>query len=248
VAPFIGGYLESAFGWKSNFYFLGVFALVMALLEYLFSGESLDVFHSFNIKKIAGTYAGMIKTTTFTLGLVMIGLAYCMVMIYNMTGPFIVEHTLQLSPVVAGYSSLILGLAWLTGGIFGKATINSPFYKRMVISLSLQVLFVACMLVSLRFVQNVYVLVFFAFIIHVCAGFTFNNFFTYALSRFPKNAGIASGLSGGVNYMIVSVLSYGIVFILPAKDEANLGYSYLVLIIASVLTMLVLRRQKDALG
>jgi MFS family permease len=171
-----------------------------------------------------------------------------MVMIYNMTGPFIVEHTLHMSPVVAGYSSLILGLAWLTGGIFGKATINSPFYKRMVISLILQVLFVTAMLFSLRFVQNLYVLILFAFLIHVCAGFTFNNFFTYALSRFPKNAGIASGLSGGVNYMIVSVLSYGIVFILPAKGEANLAYSYLVLIIASVLTMLILRRQKNALG
>lgn len=248
VAPFIGGYLESAFGWKSNFYFLALFAIVMALLEYLFSGESLENFHKFHVKKIAGTYVEMIKTTTFTLGLVMIGLAYSMVMIYNMTGPFIVEHTLHLSPVIAGYSSLILGLAWLTGGIIGKAAINKPFYPRMVTNLILQVIFVAVMLISTRFVQNVYVLIFFAFIIHVCAGFTFNNFFTYALSRFPKNGGIASGLSGGINYMIVSALSYGIVFALPAKDETNLAYSYLALIIASVLTMLVLRTQKEALA
>jgi MFS family permease len=117
----------------------------------------------------------------------------------------------------------------------------------MVWNLVLQVIFVTAMLISIRFVQNLYVLIFFAFIIHVAAGFTFNNFFTYALSRFPKNAGIASGLSGGVNYMIVSVLSYGIVFALPAKGELNLGYSYLVLVIASVLTMLVLRSNKEAL-
>ena len=103
------------------------------------------------------------------------------------------------------------------------------------------------MLVSVKYLQNLYALIFFAFIIHVAAGFTFNNFFTYCLGQFPKNAGIASGLSGGINYVIVSVLSYGIVFFIPAKDEYNLGYSYLVLIVASVLVMAVLKVKKEVL-
>jgi MFS family permease len=110
------------------------------------------------------------------------------------------------------------------------------------------VLFVAMMLVSIPYIANLYTLILFAFIIHVAAGFTFNNFFTYCLSRFPKNAGIASGLSGGINYVIVSVFSYGIVFVLPAKDEYNLGYSYLALILASVLIMLILKLKKEALN
>jgi MFS family permease len=135
VAPFIGGYLETAFGWKSNFYFLALFAMVLFALEYVYSGESLSAFSAFNIKKVAKTYVNMIGTLSFTLGLVMIGLAYCMVMIYNMTGPFIIEHRLHLSPVVTGYSSLILGLAWMTGGIIGKSTIHKPFFKRVVINL-----------------------------------------------------------------------------------------------------------------
>jgi Na+/melibiose symporter-like transporter len=71
----------------------------------------------------------------------------------------------------------------------------------------------------------------------VTAGFTFNNYFSYSLGLFPKNAGIASGLSGGVNYIIVSLLSYGIVYFIPAGDEKNLAYSYLVLILLSVLVM-----------
>jgi Bcr/CflA subfamily drug resistance transporter len=247
VAPFIGGYLETAFGWKSNFYFLALFALVLAMLEYLFSGESLTNFSKFSIKKAAATYADMFKTTSFSLGLVMLSLAFCMVMIYNLTGPFIVEHTLHLSPVIAGYSSLLLGVAWMIGGIIGKATINRPFVKRITVNLALQVLFVVVMLVSVKYLQNLYALIFFAFIIHVAAGFTFNNFFTYCLGQFPKNAGIASGLSGGINYVIVSVLSYGIVFFIPAKDEYNLGYSYLVLIVASVLVMAVLKVKKEVL-
>ncbi|WP_158828573.1 MFS transporter [Mucilaginibacter lacusdianchii] len=242
VAPFIGGYLQNAFGWESNFYFLAALAVVFIVLELIYSGETLVHVTEFQLKKITAIYKDMITTASFSLGVVMLGLSYCMVMIYNMTGPFIIEHHLNLSPVIAGYSSLVLGFAWMVGGFIGKATINKPFYKRMAANLALQTLFVICMIVSLQWVNNLYSMMLFAFIIHVAAGFTFNNYFTYCLGKFPKNAGIAGGLTGGINYVIVSFLSYGIVNVLPAKDERNLSYSYLVLIMLSVLIMFVIFR------
>ncbi|WP_448701293.1 MFS transporter [Mucilaginibacter sp. AW1-3] len=245
VAPFIGGYLEKAFGWQSSFYFLGGFAFVMAVLEYFFSGETLVHRTVFQIKSILNIYKQMISTATFTLGIVMLGLAYGMVMIYNMTGPFIIEHHLNLSPVTAGYSSLILGFAWMTGGFIGKATINRPFYKRLTVNLGLQIIFVIAMIISLRFVSNLYSLIFFAFIIHVSTGFTFNNYFTFCLGKFPQNAGIAGGLTGGLAYVIISFLSYGVVSAIPAKDEANLSYSYLVFIALSAMVMFAVYRIRN---
>ncbi len=241
IAPFVGGYFQVAFGWKSNFYFLAIFALVLAVLEIIYSGESLQHFADFTIKKVTDVYTSMLKTTSFTLGIVMLGLAYSMVMIYNMTGPFIIEHNLHLSPVVAGYSSLVLGFAWMVGGFVGKATINRPFFNRIAVNIVLQVAFALLMLLSTRYINNLYTLILFAFLIHVAAGYTFNNFFTYCLSKFPKNAGIASGLTGGINYVIVSFLSYGIVSVFPAKDEWNLGSSYLILILLSVGIMVFLK-------
>lgn len=246
IAPFVGGYLQTAFGWESNFYFLAGFALVFALLEFVFSGETLKHFTDFQLKKITGIYLNMIKTTSFTLGIVMLGLAYCMVMVYNMTGPFIIEHELHYSPVVAGYSSLVLGFAWMVGGFIGKATINKPFFKRLMINSIFQVVFVILMMISINFISNLWSLIFFAFIIHIGAGFTFNNYFTFCLSKFPKNAGIAGGLTGGITYVIVSFLSYAIVNLIPAKDELNLSHSYLVMIILSVLVMfLIMKTRKD---
>lgn len=245
VAPFIGGYLQTAFGWESNFYFLAGFAVVFAVLEFIFSGETLVHYSDFHFQKIVKVYTGMIKTPSFTLGIVMLGLAYCMVMTYNMTGPFIIEHHFNLSPVIAGYSSLVLGFAWMVGGFIGKATINRPFFKRMVINIALQILFVVVMIISINFISNLYSLIFFAFIIHVCAGYTFNNYFTFCLGKFPKNAGIASGLTGGITYVIVSFLSYGIVNIVPAKDERNLSFSYLMPIILSVLIMFLISKIKQ---
>jgi hypothetical protein len=170
------------------------------------------------------------------------------VIMFNMTGPFIIEHTLSLSPIVAGYSSLLLGIAWMIGGFFGKATITRPFFKRMVVNISLQVFFVIAMLISSRYIGNLYTLLSFAFVIQLAAGYTFNNFFTYCLGRFPKNGGIASGLSGGMSYIVISVCSSVIIFFIHAKDEFNLGLSYGILIAISVMVMLALGMGKTKLG
>nr|WP_074591795.1 MFS transporter [Pedobacter antarcticus] len=237
IAPFIGGYLQTSMGWESNFYFLGGFAILLAILEFVYSGETLKHAMEFNLKKITLVYADMIRTWSFTLGIIMLGLAYSMVMIYNMSGPFIIEHHFKLSPIIAGYSSLFLGFAWMTGGFIGKATINKPFFNRLIVNVSIQVVFVALMWISTLYINNLYTLLGFAFVIHVGAGFTFNNYFTYCLSQFPKNAGIAGGLTGGINYVIVSMMSYGIISLLPASDERNLSYSYMILIFMSLVIM-----------
>lgn len=242
IAPFVGGYLQSYFGWQSNFYFLAVFASILLLLELMFSGETIRQKMTFNLKTIGLIYADMIKTPSFTLGIVMLGLSYCMVMIYNMTGPFIIEHQLGFSPIVAGYSSLILGSAVMVGGLISKSTIHKPFTKRLTVNLGVQLFFGIAMLLSTGFVSNLYSMVIFAFIIHAVSGFTFNSFFTFCLSRFPKNAGIASGLTGGFNYVIVSIFSYAIIYFIPAKDEANLSYSYLILIVLSAAVMFMISR------
>jgi MFS family permease len=237
VAPFVGGYLQAAFGWESNFYLLAGLAVIMAILEYVYSGETLKKRSVFSLRRIINVYIEMIRTTSFSLGIVMLGLAYSMVMIYNMTGPFIIEHHFNLTPVIAGYSSLVLGFAWMVGGFIGKATIDRPFFKKMAANLVLQMLFVVLMIISISFISNLYSLIFFAFIIHVTAGYIFNNYFTFCLSKFPKNAGIASGLTGGITYVVVSALSYTIISFLPAKDEVNLSSSYLALSVASAIVM-----------
>lgn len=242
VAPFIGGYLQTAFGWESNFYFLALLAIVLAVLEFIYSGETLSHFSEFSLKKITYVYIHMIKTASFSLGIVMLGLAYTMVMIYNMTGPFIVEHHLHFTPVVAGYSSLILGFAWMVGGFIGKATINRPFFKKMTTNLIFQMVFVWTMLISIQFISSLYTLILFAFLIHITAGYIFNNYFTFCLGQFPKNAGIASGLTGGITYVIVSFLSYSIISVLPAKDEHHLAESYLILTVLSALIMFTIYR------
>lgn len=234
IAPFIGGYLQTAFGWQANFYALAILALLFAVLEFFLSGETLPQPAPFRLRRITSTYGMLLGASSFTLGMVMLGLAYCMVMVFNLTGSFIIEHHFGYSAVVAGYSSLFLGFAWTIGGLIGKATIKQPFFRKLAVNLGWQLFFVTAMLLSIPFVENLYSLLAFAFLIHVCAGYTFNIFFTFCLSSFPRNAGMASGLTGGFNFLIVSILSAAVIYFLPAKDEQNLNYSYWILIVLSV--------------
>jgi MFS family permease len=243
IAPFVGGYLQTEFGWETNFYVLAVVGAGFALLEFIFSGETLPHPTAFQIRRVVSVYAEMLKTGPFILGIAMLGVSYSMVMVYNMTGPFIIEHHLRLSAMTAGYCSLVLGSAWMVGGFISKATIRRPFFRKLAVNAGLQILFVLTMLVGIRLADNLYSMVIFAFIIQVCAGYTFNNYMTFCLTRFPKNAGIASGLTGGLTFVIVSLTSYGIVNVLPAKDVHNLGYSYLVLILVSALVVFMAFRR-----
>jgi MFS family permease len=242
VAPFVGGYFQSTLGWQSNFYFLAAVALIILILEMIYGGETLRHPTKFHPKTIAGLYVEMIKTTTFSLGILMLCFAYSMVIMYNMTGPFIVEHHFKFTPVVAGYCSLILGLAWMIGGFIGKALISRPFFSKLFVNIILQLVTVLLMIISINFVTNIYTMVLFAFIIHIGAGFTYNNYFTYCLSRFPKNAAMSGGLTGGMVYVMLSILTYIVVTLIPAKDEHNLSYSYLVFILLSVVVMYILFR------
>lgn len=242
IAPFVGGYLQTLFGWRANFYFLAALGSVLALLEFIYSGETLPQRTPFRLKRVINIYKGMFTTVPFVLGIAMLGLSYAMVMVCNMTAPFIIEHHLQFNAVTTGYCSLILGFAWMLGGFISKATIHYPFFRKLAVNTGLQTLSVLAMLLCLQFFDNLYVLVGFAFAVHVGAGYTFNNYMTFSMTRFPQNAGIASGLTGGLNFLMVSGLSYVIISCFPARDGRNLGWSYLLLSVLVITVLLLAKR------
>lgn len=55
----------------------------------------------------------------------------------------------------------------------------------------------------------------------------------YSLGRFTSHGGIVSGLTGGGNYVITSVFSYGTVGLLAIRSPMMLGVAYLLLALLS---------------
>lgn len=247
MAPFLGGYLQNSLGWRSNFYFLGGLSLVFLILELMYSGESLKHYQSFKLKTIAETYTGMLKTADFTLGLIIIGICFGIVIVYSLSSPFIIERVLGHSAITTGYSSLLSGFSLMTGGIIAKSLIKKPLVQKVGTAFAIQIVLVLLMIATASLTSNLYTLVGFIIGIHIAGGFIFNIIYGYCLTRFTKNAGVASGLTGGVMYMISSVFSYGFANLFEVKSQFLLGVADLsLLVIVSILFMVFIRyRSKD---
>ena len=248
VAPFVGGYFQATLGWQSNFYFLGTYSLLLFITDIIFGGETLKINHPFKAKVILDVYANTIKTMDYMYSLIFIALCYSVLMVYGMSSPFIIENTFHLSPVVTGYCSLLSGVALLFGGLISKATIKIDYNKKITIGIILQTAFTIIMIGSSLYVSNLYTMMAFVILIHSCGGFLFNNFFSYCLTRFTKNAGIAGGITGGSLSVFTSILSFASVRTIVVKDQFMLGVSYMsfAVLMVAIFALFVNAKKKQA--
>lgn len=229
LAPFLGGYLEKLFNWHANFYFLAFYAGAIFLFEWFFSEESLPEKKKLNLSENINLYKMMLKNRIFMLGIIILGLSYSIVMLFNITGPFIIENTFHFTPVVIGYCTLILGFSWMIGGFIGKKRVSLGFKSRILQPIILQLMLITGLITVSYFTESLYIMIPFAFFIHICSGILFTSFFTTSMLYFPKNAGTAGGLMGGLVYIITSVTSFIISVSGTVSLQKDLSWRYLII-------------------
>lgn len=245
VAPYIGGYLEHFFSWRANFYFLGIYSGLIFICEIFYSGETLNTFSKFKIKNVLSSYKVLLSTPAFLVGMSMAGVSFGIVMIYGLSGAFILEHRMGYSPVAAGYAALALGIAWMGGGFLAKANLHRPLFRKTLIATFIQIVMVVLMIAEASLGTNIYTLVAFAAIIHFMGGFNFTNYFTRNLTMFPNMAGLAAGVTSGGNYIITSLLTYAIALVIKAQDQQRLGFSYAVAVALIVLIVIAFQKRRE---
>ena len=226
VGPFVGGYFQAWFGWQSNFIFLAAFSWIFVLLELWGGGESLKHFQPFHVGDIAKRYVGMLTDGRFMGYLLIVSLAYSTIMLFSLSAPFIVEHTLQHTPIATGYAALLMGVAWMAGGLTARSQLHRPLRQKHVAAAALLVLMAGVMALTSVWFSNLISLLVFAFCVHAAAGLVFNIYFAECLSMFPKNAALSGGLTGGVVFLLTSILSYGVVSLVSLRNQEQLGLGY----------------------
>ncbi|HWV74798.1 MAG TPA: MFS transporter [Pseudosphingobacterium sp.] len=242
TAPFLGGYLQSYWGWTSNFYFVGFYALFSLLLEWIFCGEAMRTVQSFHVPVIIKNYRKVLGTYDFSLGLFVLGTSYAMVLIFGMTAPFIIEEHFHFSSIATGYCALISGLGLFVGGMLAKFLTKKPLLAKLQFANFAQCSIALLMFLIGSFFSSIYVLMLFVLAMHICAGFIYNVYFTFCLTRFPENAGISSGITSGGAYLITSVLSYGTVNLLNVNNQSTLAICYFIMAALTFSLLLILRK------
>jgi MFS transporter, DHA1 family, multidrug resistance protein len=238
VAPFLGGFFQTQWGWWANFVFLGYFGLAFFIVESFIGGESMKAAQPLDLKSVMKTYGGMLRTKDFTSGLIVLGLVYAMVLVYGMASPFLIENKLHFSASVTGYCALFSGVSVFIGGSLSRALIQKPFFKKLIIASGIQIGAVLALFALTSFYQNLFTLLTLVFLLHSSGGFIFNNLLSYCLIRFPQYAGKASGLVGGGFSVVTSVFSSLLVNGIFINSQVWLVIAYGVLA-AAVLVLLV---------
>lgn len=241
VAPFLGGFFQTTWGWSSNFMFLGYFGLAFFVAELIIGGESMKAAQPFSLRSMAQTYGHMLKTPDFTSGMVVLGLTYGMMLLYGMCSPFLIERQLQFSAATTGYCSLFSGVAVMIGGSVSRMLVTKPLRQKLLLASVIQLIAVALMIPLTRYYHNLATLLMYVFLLHSTAGFIFNNLMSYCLIRFPQYAGKASGLTGGGFAVVTSILSSLMVNTVSITNQVTLGMAYGMI---AVVTFLFLVRTK----
>ena len=245
IAPFLGGYLQKAFGWQSNFYLLGMLPLIILVLSLKYGGESAKDLRPLRLKPLLDVYGSVLTAKDFSLGLVILGLNYGMVLLFGMASPFIIEHQWHQTPVVTGYCALVSGVSMMAGGIISRSMLSTPLEKKLPTALGIQLISGACaIIISMVGLTNIYVMMCFVIVQHGVAGFVFNNLFAYSLGRFSRNAGIVAGMTGGASYIISSFSSYGTASFLGVTNQTLLAVAYLFLNVCVLITYSFFRKEE----
>lgn len=244
IAPFIGGYLQAGLGWQANFIVLAIYCAVILMLELIFSGETINNRNPFHIGFLLNEFKMMFKTHDFFYGMLMCGISYGLVMFYNLCGPFIIEHQFGYSSITTGYVSLLMGFAWMSGGFLGKFLINKSFLPKLRYANFIQMILIVAMFGTSFYLSNLYTLVISAFLIHVTAGFIFNNYFGYCIGRFPNSAGIAGGLTGAVAFILTSAISYGAVALVQPVSQEYVAVGYFLIAILGLIILSIIKFKK----
>lgn len=238
VAPFLGGFFQTQWGWTFNFIFLAVYGFLLFAIELFSGGETMKEPQPLRLSAMFNSYKIMIATRDFTASLLIIGLLYAILLVYGMASPFLIERQLGYSATFTGYCALLSGVCVFSGGLLSRIFIQKPLYKKVLRVNSIAIVFLVVLIPLSWYYANIFTLLLYVICLHVCSGFIFNNFMSYGLTRFPEYAGKSAGLLGGGFSIITAIVSSIFVNTLTIESQPMLGTAYAVLLIGTLFLIL----------
>lgn len=243
VAPILGGYLQSFFGWRSIFLFLLLYGFFLWLVILFLFPETKHTAakNKTNLPNILNNFKMLLSHKIF------VGYALCNVFAYGgfmafyTIGPFLLAQ--------AGLSSVGTGwlVALLDGAIIVGSVINIIFVKNLGINKMIFIGLILMILAGLAALTT-YVLgtinaaevIIPAFIFALGAILIMCNAFSGALTPFPEVSGSAGGLAGGLQMLGGTLASSVAALFTTINRELLLASIYITLGILSFVALKVL--------
>lgn len=214
LAPTIGGFVATAFGWKAVFFLLSLIALfaITIILLYLPEGHIPDKTVSLRLKPMLKTYFAILTNAQFFTYTIAGSFSFAMLFIYVAGSPIVFMEIFHVSPQMYG------GIfAFLSIGFIGASQLNIYLTKKFSsqdifrIALIMQVIagFVF-LFVAWNNWMTLYSTILMFFILLSCVGLINPNGTALSLAPFTKNIGSASAMLGCTQIGIAALASIGV--------------------------------------
>ncbi len=208
VAPGLGGLLQYYFGWKSIFYFLGMYSVVIFLLMFKFLFETSQYFHVFSLTSTIKRYQTMLLNKECIKFLIIGGLIFSLIALFGVLSPFFIQTILQYSAKKFGYITLFLGVAWFAGSMTNRFTLQVSLRAKTVYCFSaMLIISIVMLLVSLMIPINIYNIILPMLCIFYCCGILYPNYFMQMVFLFKENSASANALYNSSAFLIAGVVS-----------------------------------------
>lgn len=235
IGPIIGGYLQAYFGWKAGFLFFSLAAFFMLIAVWVTIPETHFNRHPLHINTMKKNLMAVLSHRLFMSLTILMGLMYSLVIVFNTSGPFLIQTRLHYSPIFFGHLAFYLGLSFLFSTFCCRFFLKYFKMEKMLLGMinTLFVLSFFMVLASYFFTESItLVTISSAFIFFGC-GFIFPMSMGKGLTLFRPIVGTASATMYLGNMLITSLVSFIISFI-HIGSTIPLMWIYFALILTSM--------------
>ena len=210
-APIIGGYLAVWLGWRSNFYFLALFALVTLLVICFLLKESLQVQYRQRLNlKVFTHYATLFKNPDFLFYILCAsGAVSCFFTFFSLS-PYVLINLLHVPEQQFGLYFGILGVTFFVGSLLAGFLVGRMGVEKIIrMGILLLLLGGLCMLLwyeigGLSKGGFIWPMLF----IGTGGSFLIGAGSAGAMAPFPEMAGTASAVLGASEFIVSSIVGF----------------------------------------
>lgn len=245
IGPVIGGYLQYYFDWQACFYFFALLSFIGLLAMIFIVPETLSQQRPLSFSEIKNNVKLIIKHRIFMGVVILMGITYSLLMVFNTLGPFLIQTALGKTSVYFGHVALCMGLLFLVGTIICRGLIKW-YQAEKVLAWGIPTLLLFAFIgLFLAYVNNKNMGIIFIsnLLIFLGVGVIYPACMGKGLALFRHLAGSGSSVMTVITLLITSITAFIMSFI-NADSAIPIAWIYLGLVVLCGITYISLVHQK----
>ena len=238
LAPVIGAHLQTAFGWRSCLTFLLIYSFVVWIFLWRYK-ETLKQPVHLHPKTLLKNAGFVLRSPVFQSCFLAQGLCYCILLVFNIVGPFIVQNTLHKPPTYFGYLALAIGLMYFIGGISNRVhhpRLPTPEQRLRIGARVMTGAAVLMLILSVTVGLTIWTLMVPVLLMGLCAGAMYPTLMAKGNSIFPHIAGLTSSILGFA-LLLVSSFTMGLAGFIPFHSLTPVAVFFVIVGLTVMMTV-----------